>query len=129
MPRTSNSKVEALVVVVFVGVGGATGGRAGLVVLAGGSGSSADLGGSVGGRAAGGGGALLEGREGGDDRDEGDGEEGLEAKHIDRLRIELRDCCWMTMRRGPYWLHILIPLPVAPSCTVLYDEEAAVEAA
>lgn len=91
MPRTGNSKVEALIVVVLVGVGGATGSRAALHVLAGGSGSSADLRGSVGGRAAGGGGALLEGREGGDDRDEGDSEEGLEANHVDGLRIEPRD--------------------------------------
>lgn len=85
MPRAGNSEVEALVVVVLMGVGRATGGRAGLVVLAGGSGSSADLGGSVRGGPAGGGSALLEGGESGDNCDQGDGEEGLEAEHVDRL--------------------------------------------
>lgn len=83
MPRAGNSKVEALVVVVLVGVGGATGGRAVLDVLAGGSCSRADLGGSVGGGSTGGGSAHLEGREGGDGRDQGNGEEGLKAEHDD----------------------------------------------
>jgi hypothetical protein len=112
-----------------VGIGGASGSRAALHVVAGGSGSGADLSSSVGGGAAGGGSAHLEGREGSDNRDESDGEEGLEAEHVDRLRIELRDCWWMTMRRGSYLLHILIPSPVILTYTVPYDEEAAVEAA
>lgn len=33
------------------------------------------------------------------------------------------------MRRGPYRLNIPVKLPVGLSYTVLYDEEAAVEAA
>lgn len=92
MPRTSNIKVEALVVVVLVGVAGATSGRSVLIVLAGGSGSSADLSCGVGGGPASGGVAHIKGGEGGNGRDESDGEEGLEAKHLDRLSIELMDC-------------------------------------
>lgn len=68
-----------------MGVGGASGSRAALHVVAGGSGSSADLGSSVGSGAAGRRSTHLEGREGSDNRDEGDGEEGLEAEHDDRF--------------------------------------------